>query len=415
MRIAFSTIFLDIMSFSLIFPLFPQLSQYYLEHDRENIFLQIIVDHFGSSTIIFGGIMGSIYSLLQFFAAPLWGGLSDKIGRRPVLLISTLSMAISYALWIFAHSFTLLLFARFLGGIMGGNISVATAVVADSTDSKSRSKGMAVIGMAFALGFILGPALGGVSSLIRLDMLIPSGVPYGINPFSTAALLGCVLSLLNLYILGTQFQETLPSNDRNRTDRAINIFKILAFGNKEILLCCLSYFCFVSIFSGMEFTLTFLATERFLFSSFDNAKMFVLVGIILIVVQGGIVRKKASQVGEKKMAMMGFVCILPGLTMIGVAKSLFLFYGGLIFLSIGSSMVIPCLTALVSLYTKPENQGKVLGIFRSLGALARVFGPLLASFFYWGFSSAHPYYLGSIFLLIPLVLTSLLPKIKEQY
>ncbi len=415
LKIAFLIIFLDIMSFSLIFPLFPQLLQYYLEHDGDNKLLHLISgpSTFQKSTIFFGGILGSLYSLLQFIASPLWGGLSDKVGRRPILLLSTTAMALSYALWIFANSFTLLLIARFLGGIMGGNISVATAVAADVTDEKSRSKGMAVIGVAFALGFILGPAIGGITSLVRLDLLFPNLILYGLNPFSATALSGTLLSLLSLYILRTKFQETLLRGKTKGSERTINVLKIFQIPTKGAFLCCLAYFLFVVSFSGMEFSLAFLAAERFHFSSLDNAWMFVTVGVILALVQGGIVRKKASEVGEKKMSLIGLGFVFPGLIIIGYAKSIMILYGGLFFLSVGSAMAIPCLTALVSLYSPSERQGGILGVFRSLGALGRVLGPLAASFLYWRFSSAHPYFVGAAFILIPLGLVALLPKRVE--
>ena len=416
LRIAFLIIFLDIMSFSLIFPIFPQLSRYYLENDGDNRLLRLIFDplsSFQDPTILFGGILGSLYSLLQFISSPLWGGISDKVGRRPVLILSTISMALSYALWIFANSFTLLVVARCLGGIMGGNISVATAVVADITDKKSRSKGMAVIGIAFALGFILGPALGGLFSLVRLDLLFPNLVSYGLNPFSAPALLGTLLSLLNLSILKTKFQETLSEGKTRISERTINVLKIFYIPNREAFLCCLAYFLFVVSFSGIEFTLAFLAAERFHFSSLDNAWMFVTVGILLALVQGGLVRNKASKVGEKKMSLIGLGLVVPGLVITGSAQSIATLYGGLFFLSVGSAMAIPCLTALVSLYSPSEHQGKILGIFRSLGALARVLGPLGASFLYWRLSSAYPYFVGAAFLVIPLGLVTLLPKREE--
>ena len=160
------------LGFQLSFPLFPSLAKHYLQYDGDNYFLNLIFNSVSSLTaaggvtdkisgiVLFGGALGALYSFLQFVAAPLWGTISDRIGRKPVLLISVFGLAISYLLWFFSGSFTTLIIARFIGGIMGGNISTATAVVADVTNTKNRSKGMALIGIAFAFGFILGSSNG---------------------------------------------------------------------------------------------------------------------------------------------------------------------------------------------------------------------------------------------------------------
>ena len=163
----------------------------------------------------------------------------------------------------------------------------------------------------------------------------------------------------------------------------------------------------------MEFTLTFLAAERLGYSSMDNAYMFIFIGFIIALVQGGVVRRKAHSVGERKMALMGLISIIPGLLLIAYAQSSFLIYGGLFFLAVGSSMAIPCLTSLVSLYTPVENQGQSIGVFRSLGALSRVIGPIAASLIYWKYNSAMPYLVGSAFLIIPILMTAKLPDYKK--
>lgn len=426
-KLVFLTLFLDLVGFSIIFPLFPSLAAHYLKVDSDNIFLQAIFNALNafadvggdsiSGIVLFGGILGALYSVLQFFAAPIWGSLSDKIGRKPILLVSVFGLFISYVLWIFSGSFTLLLLARFVGGIMGGNISVASAVVADVTDSNNRSKGMAFVGIAFALGFIFGPALGGILSMIDLTEIYPTTVKYGINPFSMPAILAAILSFINLFYIYKNFEETLPEEKRGKGSaqgRSANIFKILKpLPYKEVNLTNYAYFLFIMAFSGMEFTLTFLAFERLGYSSMDNAYMFIFIGFIIAMVQGGYVRRKAHQVGEKKMAMQGMISIIPGLLLIAFSHSSIGLYVGLFFLALGSAMAIPTLTSLVSLFTPSSEQGHSLGIFRSLGSLGRVFGPILASVVYWKYGSAVPYIAGSICLLIPVLIISKLPKGTE--
>lgn len=429
LKIVFLTIFLDLVGFSIIFPLFPSLAKHYLTVDADNVFLrgifgsiQTISNYTEGSTlfsgiVLFGGILGALYSFLQFIAAPMWGSISDRIGRKPVLLISLGGLALSYALWFFSGSFTVLIISRIIGGIMGGNISTATAVVADVTTSKNRSKGMAFIGIAFALGFVIGPAIGGILSLLDLTKIYPDLAAYGVNPFSAPAAFAFILSMFNVVWVYTHFKESLPANKRGKvhTQRSANPFKIFApLPYKGVNIVNIGNFLFLSAFSGMEFTLTFLAFERLGYTSMQNAYLFIFIGFILAMVQGGYVRRKAGQVGEKKMAIQGLIALIPGLILIALAYSNFMLYAGLFFLSIGSSMIIPCLTSLVSMYTPPHEQGRSIGIFRSMGALARVVGPIAASIIYYKYGSAAPYYVGAAFLLIPIFMVAQLPEVVHH-
>jgi|GEM_PF-23893 len=431
LKIVFLTLFLDLVGFSIIFPLFPALAKYYMENDGQNIFLNLIFKvmawtagtsfleqgQFNSqSLVLFGGILGSFYSLLQFFASTFWGSLSDKIGRRPILLLSIFGLAISYGLWIFAGSFTLLVLSRFIGGFMAGNISTATATVADITSKENRSKGMAFIGIAFALGFILGPAIGGISGHLNLLQYYPNLERYGINPFSMAGIVAFTLSFINFLFVLFYFKETnklenrerATQSDHGRSVNPVKLFRPLPY--KGANLTNFGHFLFLAAFSGMEFTLTFLAFERLQFTPMQNASMFVFVGFIIALVQGGYVRRKAATIGERKMALQGLITVIPGLFILAYTQSKGMLYFGLFFLAVGSAMTIPCLTALASLYAPDHEQGRVMGVFRSLGALARVIGPLLASLAYWNYGGSFPYIVGGIFLLLPLFLVSRLPK-----
>ncbi len=420
-KIVFLTLFLDLIGFSIIFPMFPALAKYYLTVDPDNFFLQLIVGGIDSLTsvggdsmsviVLFGGALGALYSLLQFFAAPLWGMLSDKYGRRPILLVSVFGLLVSYILWIFSGSFTVLILARFIGGIMGGNISVATAAVADATTKKTRSKGMAFVGMAFAFGFIFGPALGGLLTAVNPLDHFPSLAAVGVNPFSYAAGLAALLSLINIIIIFFKFEETLEEKNKSSSERSANIFKLLKpLPYPGVNATNYAYFLFITAFSGMEFTLTFLAVERFAYTSMQNAYMFIFIGLVIGIVQGGFVRRKAYLIGEKPLAILGLVLIIPGLLIIARTESSWGLYVGLFFLATGSAMAIPTLTSLVSLLSPADQQGKSLGIFRSLGALGRVIGPIAASIIYWRVESATPYFYGAASLLLPIVILSQIQK-----
>jgi ferrochelatase len=426
LKLVFLTMFLDLVGFSIIFPMFPAMAKYYLSVDSENVILNSMMSLISqiqsttlgedgaplmSTVVLFGGLLGSIYSLLQFVAAPLWGGISDKVGRRPVLLISVFGLFLSYVLWFFSGSFTLLVLARMIGGLMSGNLSIASAIVSDVTDEKNRSKGMAFIGIAFALGFVIGPALGGALSMVNLVDWKPELSFYGVNPFSMPALFAAILAFINFFTIYRSFPETFKPGKAAHLVRSINPFKLfkpLPF--KGVNLTNFSYFLFITAFSGMEFTLTFLAVERLGFTSMDNAYMFIFIGFIIGMVQGGYVRRKAHQVGERKMSFQGLISIIPGLIILAFAQSTLMLYFGLFFLAMGSAMIIPCLTSLVSFYTPREMQGQSLGIFRSLGSLGRVVGPIYASLIYWGLGSFWAYIIGGVLVLFPAFLVKKLPR-----
>ena len=426
LKLMFLTMFMDLVGFSIIFPMFPAMAKYYLEVNRDNFFLSGMMSLISNiqtisltadgtpqmtTIVLFGGLLGALYSLLQFIAAPFWGTVSDRVGRRPVLLISVFGLFLSYVIWFFSGSFTLLIVARLVGGLMSGNLSIASAVVSDITDAKNRSKGMAVIGIAFALGFVFGPALGGILSLYNPIADYPQLAEYGINPFSTPALLAALLSFVNFFTIWKYFPETLKPGNRAHMERTSNPFKLLKpLPLPGINLTNFAYFLFITAFSGMEFTLTFLAVERLGYTSMDNAYMFIFIGFVIGMVQGGYVRRKANQVGERKMSFQGLIAIVPGLIILAFANAGWMLYAGLFFLALGSAMIIPCLTSLASFYSPANMQGQALGIFRSLGALGRVIGPIYASLVYWKFGSVNAYLIGAALIFLPAFLVKRLPE-----
>lgn len=430
LKLMFITMFMDLIGFAIIFPMFPAMARHYLSVDADNFFLSGMMNLIGniqsvslsadgspnmSTVVLFGGLLGALYSLLQFVAAPMWGTISDRIGRRPVLLISVFGLFISYLLWIFSGSFTLLIAARIIGGFMSGNLSIASAVVSDVTDEKNRSKGMAVIGIAFAMGFIFGPAFGGILSMYNPLINNPEWASFGVNPFSTPAALAALLSLVNFLCIWKFFPETLKPGNKAHLQRSINPLKLMKpLPLPGVNITNFAYFLFITAFSGMEFTLTFLAVERLGYTSMDNAYMFIFIGLIIGLVQGGYVRRKAHQVGERKMSFQGLITIIPGLVLLAFAQAGWMLYAGLFFLAVGSAMIIPCLTTLISFYSPAHMQGQSLGVFRSLGALGRVIGPIYASLVYWRFGSINAYLIGAGLIILPAMLVRKLPKPTDK-
>ena len=425
--VIFLTLFLDLVGFSIIFPLFPAMLDYYLPSgDGGHSLLGQLIAPLASwaersgaadprfmTAVLFGGILGSLYSILQFICAPLWGAYSDRVGRRKVLLITISGLALSYILWFFAASFWVLVLARVLGGAMGGNLSVATAAVADTTTRAKRSSGLAIIGIAFGLGFIVGPAIGGVFALIDLTEIAPSLKAFGVNPFSVPALVSLTLTVVNLAWVYRRFKETLPESKRRQANserRGLAVFRIFQCPEPATRRTNFVYLIYMLAFSGMEFTLTFLAVERFAFSPAQNGGMFVFIGFILVLVQGGIVRRLATPVGEKRLALAGLACGVAAFLALAMAMQLGLFFGALALMAFSIGLASPTLSALVSLYSNESDQGANLGIFRSAGSLARAIGPLVAAFVYFVYGSKSAYLFGAVVVILPLVMALKLPK-----
>jgi len=428
MGVLFLTVFVDLVGFSIIFPLFPEMLDYYVQSDGAESLIGSLAAWLGEftshpdpdrqrlyTTALFGGILGSIYSALQFVFAPFWGRLSDRTGRRPILLISITGLALAYLVWVFAGSFELLLLSRVVAGIMGGNISVATAAVADITGEKDRAKGMGMIGAAFGLGFILGPAIGGMLSGFDLT---DAGLP-GLNRFSAPALAALGLSIWNLVWVKFRLPETLSREQRGTSighTRSFNPVRLFSGHNlpEGVSDTNLVFFLYQTAFAGMEFTLVFLAKERLGYKPHQMMWIFIFVGLLIALVQGGVVRRLAPRLGERRLVRIGLAMLVPGLLIVGWAPSVYPFYGGLALLAIGSALVSPCLSALVSLYTPSNRQGEVLGVFRSVGALSRAIAPVIAGLVFWKLGSQWPYYGSALVMLAPLLLSARLPAPRED-
>ncbi|MCZ6792859.1 MAG: MFS transporter [Planctomycetota bacterium] len=422
------TVFLDIAGFSIIFPLLPDMLEHYFEREGSEGLLGFLL---GSESgggldvqdfrtrVLFGGILGSLYSALQFLSAPLWGSLSDRTGRRPVLLATIAGLALSYVLWFFSGTFLLLVLARCLGGAMSGNIAVASAVIVDVTDEKERAKGMGFLGAALGLGFFIGPALGSLLCLVDLGKI--TGGALGINPFSSAAAGSFLLAAINWIWVRKRFQETLSAEHRDRArhaGRPIHPLKLVRrYEYAGVNRTNLVYFLFFLAFAGMEFTLTFLAKERFDYTRTSMAWIFVYVGFIIILVQGGVIRRVVPRYGERRVALTGLILLPPGFLLTGWAEggtlAHILFYSGLTFLALGSALTTPSLTSLVSLYSPADRRGEIQGVFRSLGALARAIGPITACALYFRFGAAALYTAGAIMLLLPALVARALPPPPE--
>lgn len=423
--VIFLTVFLDLVGFSVIFPLFPAMLEWYLPREGEDSALGRLIaflekaapgggDNAFLTAVLFGGILGSLYSVLQFVAAPVWGRLSDRYGRRRILLITVAGTFLGYVGWIFGQAFGVLILSRVLGGMMAGNIAVATAAVADVTTRENRTKGMGLIGMAFGLGFIVGPAIGGLTSAWNPLDTFPGGEAWGFHPFSIPAACAALLALGNWIWIYRAFPETriVATSAKSAAEAASRRgwFSFLGLDNRNVRLAVRAYFVFLFAFSAMEFTLTFLATERLFYNPREMTLIFLFIGFILAFTQGYFVRKFGRRIGEVNLVLAGTLSGVLGLCCLGAAGNTLIFYLGLAFMGIGIGLGSPALSALVSLYSPDECQGTYLGAFRSAGSLARAIGPLAGAAAFWALGSRDAYFIGAGVLLVSFLVSLVLPQ-----
>ncbi len=421
--VIFLTLYIDLIGFSIIFPLGPDLMEYYLKLEGRTGALGWLlaqtdalarafqIDNY--APVLFGGVLSSFFSILQFIFAPFWGAVSDRRGRRGVLLMTVTGTALSYLVWVCSGSFWLFLLSRIVSGAFSGNLSVATAAVADVTSREDRSKAMGLVGAAFGLGLVTGPTLGAITAHVNLLTYYPSLEQFGINPFSVPALVAFALCLVNLVWIATRFPETLTPATRSeaREPRLRNPLSAI-FGLKDpaVRRANLVAFVFSVAFVAMESALTFLATKRFGYTVRENGMLLGFLGLCAIVTQGYIVRKLLKVADEIRVLTFGLAFTAVGLLVIAYAGQPWMLYVGLAALALGSGLVNPSTSGLISLYAGAEEQGRVLGIFRSLGSLARAITPVLAGIAFWRFGSASVFVGGAVLSLVALTIGVGLPR-----
>ena len=415
--IIFLVLFLDLIGFSIVFPLFAEMLKFYggqhgglLSQGMDALQALLPGTDPGQRAALFGGVMGGLYAGLQFIAAPWWGRLSDRIGRRPVILWSLTGSVVAYGMWIFAGDFSVFVISRIIAGVMSGNVSAANAAMADITTPETRGKGMAFVGMAFGLGFICGPALGGLTSHLTF-----SSTAYGLNPFSVPALIAFSLCLFNLVWAYLKFAETLPPERRGKAEVARTINPLAMFSRElgaDVPRINGAFLLHTAIFSAMESTLVFLAAHQCGFTPMDAGYLFAGMGLASAMIQGGVFRRLVTRLGPRTLTLWGLLSLVPGLILVGLVgwiPSSGLLIAGVLTLAIGTGLVFPGLSTLVSLGADPRHQGWVMGSFRSAGALGRAIGPLFGAVVYFAIAPGAPYLLGALAIISPWLLVRGLP------
>lgn len=386
----FLTVFLDLLGFGLVMPLLPR-------YAREL-----------HATSLHVGLLGAAYSAMQFVFVPIWGRLSDRVGRRPVLLGSILASAIAMAMMGYASSLWWLFAARIFGGIATANIATAQAYIADTTSPDERARGMGLIGMAFGLGFVLGPFAGGLLSDISL---------------SAPAKVASVLSIVNLLWAWRSLPESLDE-DRRAEARATRssarlgldvdaLRRAVAIPGMAVLFVL--FFVAALSFSNLEQTFSLYANDEFGLNAKQTGSVLGTVGIVAAVVQGAFIGRLNRRFGERSLIQTGTIvqtvafalyAALPGTRVSGL-------FVGAVLLAFGNALTNPSISTLASKLAPAAALGETLGVMQSMGALARVFGPTWGGFTY---DHGHrlPYWSGAAGLALTAALAWWLPTAASR-
>lgn len=345
------------------------------------------------------GLLVAVYSLVQLVMAPIWGRLSDRVGRRPVLVLGLLGSGVAYVAFARADSLAMLFLSRIVGGIGGSTIPVAQAYIADVTTPSRRAGNLGLIGAAFGLGFVIGPVLG----------LFLAGASPGspTAPGYAAAALCLANALAALLWLPESRQRGTGAGRTSRFNFGAALAE--AASSRQIQVVLGAYLCITMAFSTLQPTLTLLASERLALDAHRAARqagaLFALLGFVSVIVQGGLVRKLVPKVGERRLLLFSAAPFGSGLLLTGLSPGLPGLLGGLVLVGVGYGCAVPSVLGLLSRAAHPERQGAVLGIGQSVGSLARVLGPAAAGALF-DVRLALPYLAGAGLILAAAVVSA---------
>jgi len=362
----FLIVFIDLVGFGLVLPVIPFLAETY------------------HSTGWGIGLLFGVYSLMQFLLSPFWGGLSDRFGRRPIILASLAGSVASYVIFTFAHSYEMILVSRIVAGICGANIGVATAYIADITDHKNRAKGMGLIGAAFGIGFVLGPAVG-----FGLDFL------GGIQAIGLGASLICLANFILAVLI---LPESLPVEKR-KPKVAFHPMMFLsgwdrAVKSPAILLILAISFLLNLTFTTWETTFALLVSDlpAFHYNEREYMPLLIYVGIIVAFIQGGAIGRLEKKFGEKSLLLTGAFLTGASVILMPYAPGFITLLVLLFFWGVGMAFSRPIMSSLLSKEVQAEEQGGIQGVSQSVGSLTRILAPLIGGYLFDVYASL-PYFI----------------------
>ena len=380
----FVTVFVDMMGYGIVIPLLP-----------------FYVQQYASGAVLIG-LLGSLYAAMQFFGGPFLGGLSDRAGRRPVLLLCLFGTSLAYLLLGVSDTLLLLVVAVALAGVAGGTLATAQAYIADSTSPEDRARGLGLIGAAFGLGLIAGPVLGGLLSLFSL------GAP---------AFAASVLALGNVAFGFFVLPESLPVVSRTSTpflhlNPISQLGGVLGMGGIRALL--LAVFLVNLSFAGLLTNFPFFSDVRFGWEATANAFFFAFVGVCAVFTQGVLIGRLQPRFGEKRLLLGGLALMALDLGLVALVPYGLLLYPVVGMLALGTGLAIPALTALISHRVSGREQGKVMGGQQAILSLALILGPVISGLAFDHLGVPSPYWIGSLLTVLALLVAAatLSPKLR---
>jgi DHA1 family tetracycline resistance protein-like MFS transporter len=375
--LVFFTIFLDILGFGILVPVIP-----------------FLVQPFDSSALIIG-LLTVAFSFSQFLAAPVLGVMSDRWGRRPILIISIIGAAIAYTAFGAAHALWVFFLARIVDGLSGGNISTAQAYIADVSPPADRAKNFGLIGAAFGAGFVLGPAIGGILSQVSL---------------SAPAYLAGGLSILSAIFAYYMLPESLPP-ERRRTEpftwHDFNPFgRLLFFMKQPILLQNFTAMLTIGLaMNALRSNFAVYAREALQYDASHVGYLYAYLGTIVVFTQMVLVRHLAPKLGEKNTALIGFSAMIIGFLWMGTEPDLLQIMMIMPLIAVGNGLCFPTITAMNSHAVKDSEQGGVMGAQQSVNSMAMMIGPFIAGWAFDHISMGAPYSMAAAFLIFGLLMS----------
>lgn len=360
-----STVALDMVGFGMVVPI---LGRY--------------AERFGASGLEVG-LLFSMFSIAQFFFAPVLGRLSDRVGRKPVIIVSLLGTAVGSFLTGAAGVLWLLFLARFIDGASGASVSVAQSAITDIASPEDRPRLLGMLGAAFGVGFVFGPALGGLAAL---------GGPH--VPFYVAS----AFALCNAIAAWFRLPETNTTRAQRESTRVRRRFTINRYTGTALLAG--------SAFAGFEATFALFGQRRFDLTEGSAAAVFLVVGVMLVIVQGALIGPLTKSFGSMKLLSVGFVVLIGGFLVLSVADVWVLLFVALALLSLGQGVVTPSLTSVVADSVAPDKRGEALGVQQSAGALSRIIGPAVAGLMFDNAGVGWPYVTAAVLTVLALVLVT---------
>lgn len=366
----FLIVFINFLGYGIVFPILPLLTIQY-----------------GGSPLISGFLIG-IFSLMQVIFMPILGRLSDRFGRRPLLLFSLWGTVLSFFIMGVTHSIFWLLIARIIDGASGGNLSIAQAYIADVTDKKDRAGGMGIIAAGISLGFIFGPLWGGAFSNMSLSA-----------PFYAAT----IITILSAVLTHLYLPESLPKKEISYEKKHFALFHFLKHMEPSLLILYSANLLLFWAQSGAFTTISLFGKDELNLSLFGIGLLFAFGGILSAVIQGFAITKTIAIIDEKKLFFISTIVAIIGMGILAQARTGFLFFLGMTIFSIGNSFLLPVIQALASEKSGEHEQGGSMGILQSFGSIGRIFGPIMAGYIYQA-NPFNPAIMGTVIFLLILFL-----------